>query len=289
MGKIIALGGRARSGKTELARICEKYGYEKLYFALPLKQLCADILDISIEELNKIKNNHIKIEITINEDICKILSQETNIPLETTMTLCKGKYLHTVRDMLQFIGTDYIRNCNENWHVDRIKQLIDENKNYVFDDVRFQNEKQMIEELGGDVWFITRTTLDNISNHESETSISWKQCWNRIIINNSTLPNLLFRWEIFISNYQDSMKQREIEFNKILNNEININDISPLSILDMLFISKDMFTYTPKDFSVNKIKSAKMNEDKSVFVTYDDDTIELIDNPLIIEDLKLFL
>ena len=53
---IIGFAGRMRSGKTELAKICEDAGFEKLYFALPLKQLCADLMDISIDELNKWKN-----------------------------------------------------------------------------------------------------------------------------------------------------------------------------------------------------------------------------------------
>ena len=52
---VIGFCGRLQSGKSELAKICEQYGYEKLYFALPLKQLCADILDITVDGLNKAK------------------------------------------------------------------------------------------------------------------------------------------------------------------------------------------------------------------------------------------
>ena len=231
---IIGFAGRLKSGKSELAKICEKNGYQKLYFALPLKQLCAEILDISVKELNKAKNENIPIELTMENDICLILSQETNIPLDITKDICNGIYLHTVRDMLQFIGTDYIRQYNKDWHVNKIKAMISDDTNYVIDDVRFPNEKQMIEDLGGDVWFVTRTTLDNISNHTSETSITWKQCWNRIIVNDSTLSNLQFKWEIFMDNYEKSLETREKEFNRILNNGLNANDISPLSILDRI-------------------------------------------------------
>ena len=284
---IIGFAGRLKSGKSELAKICEKNGYQKLYFALPLKQLCAEILDISVKELNKAKNENIPIELTMEDDICLILSEETNIPLDITKDMCNGKYLHTVRDMLQFIGTDYIRQYNKDWHVNKIKAMISDDTNYVIDDVRFPNEKQMIEDLGGDVWFVTRTTLDNISNHTSETSITWKQCWNRIIVNDSTLSNLQFKWEIFMDNYEKSLETREKEFNRILNNGLNANDISPLSILDVLMLSKSMFTYAPKEFS--DIKKATMNEDKSVFITHNDDTIEVVENPLNIEDLKMFL
>lgn len=288
MGKIIGFAGRCRSGKTELANICEKYGYQKLSFALPLKQLCADILDISIGELNKAKNENIPIQITIGDDVCKILSEETYIPLDTTKELCNGKYIETVRDMLQFIGTDYIRKYNTDWHVNKIRGMIDENIDYVFDDVRFPNEKLMIEELGGDCWFVTRTTLENISNHESETSITWKDCWNKIIINNGTLQEMLFKWEIFMDNYARSCTIRDKEFNRILENGSK-DDITSLSVLSVLMLSKALFEYVPKDIDKDNIVNAKMNEDKSVFIKYKDGTMEMIDHPLVIEDLKILI
>jgi hypothetical protein len=285
---IIGIAGRCRSGKTELAKICQKNGYEKLYFALPLKQLCADILDISIDELNRAKNENIPIEITIGKDVCEILSEETNIPIETTTEICDGKYLHTVRDMLQFIGTDYIRKYNSDWHVNRIREMIKNDVNYVIDDVRFPNEKRMIEELGGDCWFVTRTTLDNVSNHESETSITWKDCMNKVIVNNSTLNELLFKWEIFMDNYTRSCAIRDEEFNKILENGLN-EDIASLSVLSVLMLSPSLFDYCPKDIEKNSVDSITMNEDKSVFIKYIDGSIEMVDHPLIIEDLKIYV
>ena len=285
---IIGFAGRCRSGKTVLSEVCEKYGYQRLSFALPLKQLCADILDISIDELNRAKNENIPIEITIGKDICEILSEETNIPIETTTEICDGKYLHTVRDMLQFIGTDYIRKYNSDWHVNRIKEMIKNDVNYVIDDVRFPNEKRMIEELGGDCWFVTRTTLDNVSNHESETSITWKDCMNKVIVNNSTLNELLFKWEIFMDNYTRSCAIRDEEFNKILENGLN-EDIASLSVLSVLMLSPSLFDYCPKDIDKNSVDSITMNEDKSVFIKYIDGSVEMVDHPLIIEDLKIYL
>ena len=285
---VIGFAGRCRSGKTVLSEVCEKYGYQRLSFALPLKQLCADILDISIDELNRAKNENIPIEFTIGKDVCEILSEETIIPIETTTEICDGKYLHTVRDMLQFIGTDYIRKYNSDWHVNKIKEMIKNDVNYVIDDVRFPNEKRMIEELGGDCWFVTRTTLDNVSNHESETSITWKDCMNKVIVNNSTLNELLFKWEIFMDNYTRSCAIRDEEFNKILENGLNEN-IASLSVLSVLMLSPSLFDYCPKDIDKNSVDSITMNEDKSVFIKYIDGSVEMIDHPLIIEDLKIYL
>jgi hypothetical protein len=285
---VIGLCGRMRSGKTELAKICEKYGYERIYFALPLKQLCADLLDVSIDDLNRAKAEKYEIGVTIGEDMCQIISEETEIPLNIVMEKCNGVVIKDVRHMLQFIGTDLIRKYNTDWHVNRIREMIDINKDYVIDDVRFPNEKAMVEELGGDCWFVIRTTIENVSNHESETSITWNDCWNKVIINDSTLSNLLFKWETFIDNYVQSCAIRDREFGRILEDGTK-DEITPLSIYDMMFLSKAFFNYVPKDIEKENVKTISMNEDHSVFITYADDSMELVDNPLNIEDLKILL
>lgn len=285
---VLGFCGRLQSGKTELAKVCEQYGYERLYFALPLKQLCADILKISIDDLNKAKVEKTEIGVIIRKDICELISKETDIPFDTVMEICNGVKIRDVRHMLQFIGTDLIRKYNTDWHVNKIRTMIDKDKNYVIDDVRFPNEKKMIEELEGECWFIVRPTLDNISNHESETSITWNDCWNRIIINDSTLPILLFKWETFISNYIQSCSIRDKEFKRILEDGSK-DSITPLSMYDMMLLSKHLFDYVPKTIDADKIKKITMNEDKTAFITYEDDSMELITNPLNIEDLKVYL
>lgn len=287
MSKLLGICGRLKSGKTELAKVCEKNGYERLYFALPLKQLCSDILDISVNELNKCKNNNINIGLTINDDICNIIHDETSIPMHVVRENCFGKKIGTVREMLQFIGTDLIRKYNCDWHVNRIKDMLDDNTNYVFDDVRFPNEKKMIEELGGDCWFIVRPMINNISNHESETSLTWHNFFNRVIINDSTLEPLLFKWENFVKNYNELFKLRDKVFKDIL--EKGSPKIEKNSMADMLLLSTALYTYVPREYEKENIEKITMNKDKSVFITYKDGTMEAIENPLQIEDLKFYV
>ena len=289
MGKIIAFAGRCRSGKSELANICQEYGYEKLYFALPLKQLCADVLDIGIDGLNEAKNNNTDIGLYIDNNICEILSDETEIPMEEVKKICFGKTINTVRELLQFVGTDLIRKYNDNWHVNKIKELIDHDKNYVFDDVRFENELNLIKELGGDCWFVIRPKIDCVSNHESETSLTWKNFGNKIIINDSTLNVLKFKWKTFFENYKESLDKRE----KLLNNESVVNlygKISePLSVLSILEISPELLEYKEKNFGKYKIDNVKQDENGLVIITYKDKSLEVVKNPINIEDLKMFL
>ena len=80
MGKIIAFAGRISAGKSELARICENHGYEKLYFALPLKNFFADLIDVDISEINALKN--VDKDYNFGDDKYAFLSNQTDIPYD---------------------------------------------------------------------------------------------------------------------------------------------------------------------------------------------------------------
>lgn len=289
MGKIIAFAGRCRAGKSELARVCEKYGYEKLYFALPLKQLCADLMDTTIDELNQAKADRTEINITIGKDMCTIISEETNIPFDVVYEKCNGVVIKDVRHLLQFIGTDIIREYNQDWHVNRIQEMIRDDVDYVFDDVRFPNEKKMIEDLGGDCWFVVRPQIDNVSNHESETSIKFQDCFNKIIINNSTLDALLFKWEVFMDNYQRSCSIRDKELERILENGFKNRGIEPISITNCLMISKEMFEYEPIDINEDDIDNMSMTTSNMLKINLKNKTSIIVENPLVIEDMKKYI
>lgn len=285
---ILGFAGRLRSGKTELAKVCQEHGYEIMSFATPLKELCADLLSVTIDELNSLKNNCIKINILISNELCEKISKETDIPIDIVEDVSLGKVIVDAREMLQFIGTDLIRKYNEDWHVNKIKERLDKDKNYVFDDVRFKNEKKMINSLGGDCWFVIRPKIDQVSNHESETSLTWKDCFNKIIINDKTLEYLRFKWENFLDDYTNSVSRRDDEFNRILEMYPQ-NRIENLSALDMLFISEDFFTYSPREIKKDCVAGFKFTPGSGLQISYQDGTIEIVYNMLVIEDLKMLM
>ena len=100
----------------------------------------------------------------------------------------------------------------------------------------------------------------------------------------------------FMNSVRSVFKKREehiYSFSDILDVEIlengSANEIASLSVLSMLMLSKALFSYVPKVVDENNIEEISMNEDKSVFIKYKDGTIEMIDNPLNIEDLKIYV
>ena len=175
--KIIGLAGRKRSGKSSLAKSFIEYGIdtEIISFAEPLKSLCAELMGIDIFTLNYLKDNNSIINKSFNDRNVKILSERTGIDINIVHKLFDGVIIKTVRDLLQMVGTDLIRENYPNWHVDktmdRIKTLCGSNKLVIIDDVRFKNERESIEEIGGEVFFVVRSNNFDVSNHVSETSL----------------------------------------------------------------------------------------------------------------------
>lgn len=284
---IIAFSGRIGSGKSELAKICQNKGFEKLYFALPLKQLVANLIHVGIEDINPLKNVEKKYKFTKKDYI--YLANETNIPFETIRDEMKNVKLNTVRQLLQFIGTDLIRKYNPNWHVNKIKTMIDKNKNYVFDDVRFPNELNLIKELGGDCWFIIRPIINNVSNHISEISLTWKDFDDKVIINDGNLEKFIYKWTVFFENYDKALKIRDKYTTSNTFKKILYNIFEPLSAADMLEISTEFYSYKPRTFNKENIQNITQDNNNVVTITYKDNTKELVKNAINIEDMKLIL
>lgn len=185
--RVIGLAGRARGGKTTLANhLKEKYGAVVIPMALALKTMCADIMGVTVDELNERKAN--KTPFTeeeqggIREGIIKKCSDITH-DFANFSEIIEGKLndhgnIIDVRDLLQFVGTEMIRGYNPEWHVQQTIAAINslpEDSLVVIDDIRFPNEKEMVEDnLGGLCFFIIRPDMySQVSNHASETSLNY--------------------------------------------------------------------------------------------------------------------
>lgn len=192
--RIIAFSGRKQSGKTELAKICLEYNYEMINFADPMKNLICKILNITRDELEETKD---KIQdIIITNEMLQILMSETQINYEIFLNM-KTEF-KSIREIMQIFGTDIIRENNPNWHIERIKREMNEKKRYCFGDTRFNNEKKFLESLGAECWFIIRPSNFNISNHISETELTWKDFNRNVIINKDNLEKLKTKWRKYM-------------------------------------------------------------------------------------------
>lgn len=205
MALIFGFCGRKRSGKGVLSNIVkETYNGKILSAANYLKNICCEILKIDLNRLNTIKDDGTTFSIYPDNDWYGIINGATGIDKDIIKETIGNIEFTNVRQMLQVIGTDLIRKYYPQWHVDclvkDIKQCISEDITVAVDDVRFPNEKKAIEDLGGTCYFIVRNNMKDISNHESETSLTWDMFdYDKIIINYSSLEGLKCKFRIFLS------------------------------------------------------------------------------------------
>ena len=290
---IIGICGRKESGKSVIGSVCKEYGYEVIRFAEPLKLLISNLIKVDRKDLDALKT--VESEYVFSDDDFEFISNETGIPIHFVSSILKGNTYHTVRDLLQVIGTDLIRKYNVNWHVDKTREYVESNKNtnFLIDDVRFPNEVDMIRELGGTCWFIIRPKLNNISNHISETALKW-QDFDNLIVNDKDEETLRQNWELFMSKgYENSLNERyqtldNIIGNKDLQTEMWINEEYEKA-LATLFISKYEFSYRPRFLYEFDGKMIIDSEGHLKYVKYGENTVENVENPFEIEDLKKFV
>lgn len=276
--RIIGIAGRKESGKTMLSEVCAKNGYHIVYFATPLKKLTADLIGVRYDDIDRLKT--VESTYTISESDIDFLSSETGIPKWHLDEKIKGKTFRTVREILQYLGTDVIRKYDNDWHVKKTKEYILE---CGFDkicvgDVRFPNEKLMIEEMGGNVWFITRPSLTNVSNHSSETSIRWNDCKD-VIVNNGEKKGLISRWEAFIEDYDKKLAEKR---------EIETNGGSGKKMMELFVTTEYEKSFNWSVFN-NLIVEIVEQDDFTVTVKFSNGKIYDITNPLEREELKLYL
>lgn len=156
--QIIGLIGRKYNGKDTVGDILHNnYNYERIAIATPLKEACKSIFGFTNEQLYG------------NEK--EIIDTYWNV---------------SPRQVLQFVGTELFRHqmnkliphLNDDiWLYSikkQIKDVIDDKciRKIVITDVRFENEVEMIKQMGGIIIHIIRPSVNNlIDNHSSENNI----------------------------------------------------------------------------------------------------------------------
>jgi len=167
--RLIGLIGKAGSGKDTFAK---ELGWESVAYADALKRFCIDYLGCTHDD---------------------IYTQEGKMRDNPEWGM-------TNREILQRVGTEAMR-CG--FHKDvwvkilkrRVQKLLDEGKKVVVTDCRFENECQMVEDLGGILIEITRdeeqgNLTASEKQHPSEQSID-RRFVTFTVENNGTIEEMM--------------------------------------------------------------------------------------------------
>ena len=148
---LIGLCGKKYAGKDTVADyLVKNHGFVKKSFAGPLKDACRHLFYFSDAQCHDPRLKDV----------------------------VDPRWGLSPRGAFQMVGTDWIRNqFHGNFWVERMRYEIagclETNARIVISDVRFENEKDLVLELGGVVWGISRrsTRYHKEDRHESETNM----------------------------------------------------------------------------------------------------------------------
>lgn len=157
------------SGKTTVANyLSSHYNFAVISFATPLKRMVAGFLNShgynseEIEELLTVRKNEVLPELKISP-----------------------------RQLMQTLGNEWGRECISNkvwlqaWEktADRYLAL---GINVVCDDVRYENEANLIQKKGGELWRLDRIQTGVVYPHSSEGRLDDFIDWDCVLKNNET-------------------------------------------------------------------------------------------------------
>lgn len=193
---IVAFGGKAGSGKDTAARCLIERGFKKCSFAAPLKEITAAFLSMQVADLEKFKNkqfgDYLRLDPFMLHHLIECL--ETAIPLtekqqELIILFGLGKKLSSIRQCLQFIGTDLVREIvHDNTWISLA--LMDLPELAVFTDVRFPNELAALHKLNAKSIYVQRNHAEITENQHITENLLTKDNFLRYINNTKDIKNL---------------------------------------------------------------------------------------------------
>ena len=185
---ILGLTGGAGSGKDSVADILvQEHGFQRIAFADALYEEVSTAFNVPItflknRETKESPTPRLALGCCANEEFCRVVMRACGV--------FRGA-AWSPRQILQWWGTEYRRAQRESYWIDKVRDRILSNGSlgWVITDVRFQNEADLVQELGGQLGLVLRPGIEPVANHVSEEF--WQTCSPDIVIqNDGTLEGL---------------------------------------------------------------------------------------------------
>ena len=143
-------------------------GFQINHFAWPLKEMCAFVFNLHMDLFTdpNLKEKTFDVPIPIDRYLKK-LSKYTDLTFED-----RGLVANTPRELLQCVGTNYVRAADSTYWITQGERLIKNTPKLIIPDVRFPNEEDRIRSNGG--WVIRIFRIDMPASgdgHDSETEM----------------------------------------------------------------------------------------------------------------------
>jgi hypothetical protein len=192
MPQFITLAGKKQTGKDTSANIISElltnngYKVHIIHFADSLKDACAIMFGIDREDMNS--------EIGKNK-LTDVLWPGRRDPSQPWHANLYGHKYMTIRELLQFVGTDLLRTQLDPdlWVKSVFRKKYNDDDIVIVADCRFPNEA----EFAGKHGLLVKIERDNApsqDSHISERALDNYTSFDLVIENNSDLESLKLKW-----------------------------------------------------------------------------------------------
>lgn len=156
------------SGKDTFANMVgEPYVID--HFASKLKTICCDVFNLSMTLFtdSNLKERTFYKPVII-DNYLSVLERATGLALKP-----KGLVASTPRQLLQYVGTEYVRDSCDLYWVDSLVSKFSAETKVLVPDLRFLNEAYALKAAGGKIIRILRVDAPvNVDMHQSEIEIA---------------------------------------------------------------------------------------------------------------------
>lgn len=163
------------SGKTAIASYLSTNGFKRVPMAATIKKMVVVLLrDLGVSA----------------DDASRLVYEDKHEEIPEIKS--------SARHLLQTLGTEYGRGCVHPdvwlmcWRTS-VQEHIRAGMHVVCDDVRFPNEANLLRELGGELWMVTRPGVQRTDTHVSEGGLDNFPYFDRRLCNAGSLPDLYRR------------------------------------------------------------------------------------------------
>lgn len=200
---IIAIAGRKGCGKSTIAQLLLDRGYKKASFAAPMKEYLCKIYGWQMDELNTQvgKESILPNPIMWDEKSCSLFSELS----ETLLPFAGDRLFSTRRELLQYLGTDFLRKIDPDFHVKKFRERFT-GGNFVCDDLRFLNELETLKGMGAVCVYVARPYFWDYSNHSSEVTLNRKY-FDYILLNDSNVNKIKRKFSMFLDDQMRVVKR----------------------------------------------------------------------------------
>ncbi len=154
MQEIFGITGEKGHGKDTLAKLvvaCNA-SFRVTHFAKRLKEIAGEIWGLTQDQMHNEKVKELPLEKPVfMDDMVWKISEATGLDIKP-----RGLTASTPREVMQFLGTEYVRYVQDNYWIEQLRKDVGSGGNVLVADTRFPNEGNAIREMGGKVIRVVR-------------------------------------------------------------------------------------------------------------------------------------